>query len=174
MLKMIVIIAAAVLGALLLFAASRPDTFHVQRSATIKAPSDKILALINDFHRWPTWWPYEKLDPAMKRSFGGAERGQGSVYAWDGNRKAGAGRAEIVEATPSHTKIQLDFTRPFEAHNIAEFTLERHDGLTTVTWAMHGPSPFIAKLFGIFFSMDRVVGKEFESGLANLKAACEM
>src|SRR5579864_3426209 len=155
MLKSIVTIAAAVLAALLLFAASRPDTFHVQRSATIKAPSDKILALINDFHRWPTWWPYEKLDPAMKRSFAGTERGQGSIYAWDGNRKAGAGRAEIVEASPSHTKIQLDFTRPFEAHNIAEFTLERHDGLTTVTWAMHGPSPFIAKLFGIFFSMDR-------------------
>jgi len=174
MLKKLALVLVVVVAALLAYAATRPDSFRVQRVTSIKAPPDRIFPLLADFHRWSAWSPWEKLDPAMKRTFSGAESGVGAVYAWEGNGKVGAGRMEILEATPaSRVAIKLDFLQPMEGHNVAEFTLEPKGELTTVTWDMHGPSPFVAKLMGVFVSMDSMVGKDFETGLATLKAVAE-
>ncbi|MBN8752480.1 MULTISPECIES: SRPBCC family protein [Variovorax] len=174
MFKTITLIVVAAIAALLIFAATRPDTFRVERTARINAPAEKIFPLIDDFHRWGTWSPYEKLDPDMQRSFGGSASGKGATYAWESKGKAGAGRMEITESTPSSKiAINLDFTRPMEGHNVAEFTLQPQGDATQVTWSMHGPSPFVAKLMGIFFNMDQMIGKDFETGLANLKTATE-
>jgi len=177
MLKTIAIVVVVLVGALLAFAATKPDTFRVQRAASIKAPPDKIFPLINDLHSWGAWSPWEKLDPAMKRTHSGAASGKGAVYEWEGNGEVGAGRMEIVAASPpSAVRIKLDFLKPFEAHNFAEFTLEPKGDATNVTWAMYGPNTYVSKLMSVFFSMDSMdsmVGKYFESGLANLKAATE-
>jgi hypothetical protein len=165
---------AIVLSGVLFFAVSRPDRFRIQRSATIKAPPQKIFPMINDFDAWPVWSPWERLDPELKRMRSGAASGVGSVYAWEGNKKVGTGRMEILESSPpSYVAIKLDFLKPFEAHNIAEFTLEPAVDATNVTWAMHGPSPFMAKLFAVFMDMDKMIGRDFEKGLANMKAAAE-
>lgn len=172
MLKTIALAVVAAIAALLIFAATRPDTFRVERTARIDAPAEKIFPLIDDFHRWGTWSPYEKLDPDMQRSFGGSASGKGATYAWESKGKAGAGRMEITESTPSSKiAINLDFTRPMEGHNVAEFTLQPQGNATQVTWSMHGPSPYVAKLMGIFFNMDQMIGKDFETGLANLRTA---
>lgn len=174
MLKTIAIVAIALLAALLLFAATRPDSFRVQRAASIKAPPEKIFAYINDLHSWPAWSPYEHKDPAMQRKLSGAASGTGAVYEWNGNREVGQGRMEITASSPpSRVTIQLDFIKPFEGHDIAEFTLQPQGDATTVTWALHGPSPYITKLMGLFFSMDAMIGRDFEAGLANLKAVAE-
>jgi hypothetical protein len=175
MLKIIAIIIVAVLIiGVLIFAATRPDMFRVQRSVSIKAPPEIIFAFINDFNRWDAWSPWEKKDPAMKRTFGATASGTGAVYSWEGNKNVGHGSMEIVESTPSSlVRITLDFLKPFEAHNIAEFALAAQGDTTNVTWAMYGPANFIAKLIGVFVSMDRMVGKDFEAGLANLKAVAE-
>ena len=174
MLKKIAIVVFVLIAALLIFAASRPDTFRVERSARIQAPPEEIFGLLEDFRRWPAWSPWEKLDPAMKRTLSGAERGRGAVYAWEGNDDVGKGRMEIVESNPpSRLVIKLDFLEPFEAHNTTEFTLRANDGATDLNWAMSGPNLFITKLFGLFVSMDEMIGKDFEQGLANLKAVAE-
>jgi|SRR5215213_26785 len=173
MFKIIALTVAVLLASLLAYAATKPDTFRVQRTVSIDAPPEKISALLNDFHNWSSWSPYEKLDPAMRRSFSGAANGTGAVYAWEGNSKAGAGRMEIVETSLFLTRIQLDLTKPFETRNVAEFTLEDKGGSTNVTWAMHGPSPYLAKVMTTFFDMDKMVGKDFETGLDNLKAIAE-
>jgi hypothetical protein len=173
MLKIIAIVIVLLIAALLAYAATRPDSFRVQRSTSIKAPPQKIAAMIDDFHNWGTWSPWEKLDPAMKKTYSGAADGKGAVYEWTGNSKVGAGRMEILDATPAKTTIKLDFLKPFEAHNIADFALEPADDSTNVTWAMHGSSPFLMKVMGIFFNMDKAIGKDFETGLANLKTAAE-
>jgi uncharacterized protein YndB with AHSA1/START domain len=166
-------IAVAVLG-LLGYASTRPDTFTVERSATIQAPPDRIYAHLADFHRWSAWSPWENRDPAMKRSFSGAASGQGAVYAWEGNKEVGSGRMEIRSARPaSSVDIQLDFLAPFEAHNTATFTLVPENGATAVTWTLHGPMPFLSKVLSVFVSMDQMIGKDFEAGLANLKTAAE-
>lgn len=177
MLKILLIIVAVIvvlLLAVVVFASTKPDTFHVERSATINAPPEKIFPLISDFNQWQAWSPYEMKDPAMKRTFEGATNGQGAVYSWDGNKNVGAGRMEITEATPpSKVQIKLDFIRPFEGHNIATFTLTPATQGTTVTWAMDGPSPLIAKVMGLFFNMDKMIGGDFVQGLENLKAIAE-
>src|SRR5574342_729748 len=174
MLKTVAAVVVVLILALLVFAATKPDTFRVERAASINAPPETIFALINDFHDWGSWSPFERLDPAMKRTYTGAPNGEGSVYEWKGNRKAGAGRMEIAESSPpSKVTIKLDFVRPMEGHNIIEFTLEPKGNATNVTWAMHGPSPYLAKVMSIFCSMDKMVGKEFETGLANLKSVAE-
>jgi len=170
----VVIALVIAIAALLVYAATRPDSFHVERSIAIKAAPEKIFALIDDFHKWPAWSPFEKLDPAMTRTLSGADSGKGAVYEWSGNSKAGAGRMEISDATtPALVAIKLDFSKPLESHNTATFTLAPAGDMTNVTWAMDGPSPYIAKIMGIFVSMDSLVGKEFEEGLANLKAQAE-
>ncbi len=169
-----VVIVLVVVAGVLVYAATKPDTFRVQRSAAIKASPEKIYPLIVDLHGWAAWSPYEKKDPAMKRTFSGAQSGKGAVYEWDGDKNVGAGRMEIVETTvPSKVGIKLDFLRPFEGHNIAEFTMVPSGDSTTVTWAMYGPSPYIAKVMGTFFNMDRMIGDEFAVGLANLKTVAE-
>jgi len=174
MLSTIAIGLGILLAAILGFAATKPATFRVERAKSIQAPPDKIFELINDFHRWASWSPYEKLDPAMKKTFTGAPSGKGAVYAWAGNGKAGEGRMEITDTSPSSkVTIKLDFLRPFEGHNIAEFTLEPKGGSTNVTWAIHGPQPYILKVMTTFFSMDNMLGKDFEAGLDNLKAIAE-
>jgi hypothetical protein len=172
----IAIIVAVLLATLLIYAATRPDIFRLQRTTLIKAPPEKIFALINDFHShgWGCWSPWEKLDPNLKRTFGGAASGKGAVYEWAGNGKAGAGRMEITQAAPpSHVAIKLDFRKPIEGHNIAEFTLEPSADSTKVTWAMHGANRYIGKLMGVFVDMDRLIGKDFETGLANMKRVAE-
>jgi uncharacterized protein YndB with AHSA1/START domain len=173
MLKTIAIVVVLIV-AILIYAATMPDTFRVQRSASIKAPPEKIFPLINDLHGWGSWSPWEKKDPEMKRTYRGAAQGKGAVYEWDGNNQVGKGRMEITEASPpSRVAIKLDFIKPFEAHNMAEFTLDAQGDSTKVTWAMHGPNSYIAKAMHIFFSMDSMVGEDFETGLANLKAVTE-
>ena len=174
MLTKIVVVLLVVVAGFLAYASTRPDTLRVQRSATIKAPPDKIYPLVTDLRRWSVWSPWEKKDPAMKRTFGGADSGQGAVYAWQGNSDVGEGRMEIVEATaPSKVAIKLDFIKPLEGHNVAEFTLTPKGDATDVTWLMYGPTPFIGKVLGTFMNMDAMIGKDFEAGLASLKAAAE-
>ena len=165
---------AALLAGFLAYAATKPDSFEITRSAEIKAPPEKIFPLISDLKGWSAWSPWEKLDPAMKRAHSGAASGKGAVYEWAGNKEVGTGRMEIVEASPpTAVRIKLDFLKPFEAHNYAEFTLEPKGDATNVTWAMYGPNNYLSKLMSVFFSMDSMVGKSFETGLANLKAAAE-
>ncbi len=174
MLQTILIAVAVVVVGILAYAASRPDTFRLQRSTTITAAAEKVFPMIADFHEWIRWSPWEDRDPALKRTYSGPSSGTGAVYAWEGNKNVGVGRMEIMETTmPSRVAIKLDFLKPFEVHNIAEFTLEPAGGGTRVTWAMHGPSPFMMKLMGVFTSMDKMVGKDFEAGLAKMKAAAE-
>jgi uncharacterized protein YndB with AHSA1/START domain len=174
MITKLVIAVVVALAGLLGFAATRPDTFRIQRAVCINAPPDKIFALIADFHGWAAWSPWERLDPALRRTFSGAVSGRGAVYEWDGNGQVGAGRMEIVEASaPSRVTIKLDFIRPFAGHNTAEFTLDPRGSATDVTWAMTGRNTYVAKLMGVFVSIDRMVGTYFETGLANLKAATE-
>jgi uncharacterized protein YndB with AHSA1/START domain len=173
-LKIAAIAIGVAIAAVLVFAATRPDSFRVQRSATIKAPPEKIFPLINDFQKWQAWSPWEDIDPVLRRTYSGPPSGKGTAYAWAGNKDVGQGRMEIIEAAPpAKVVIKLDFLKPFEAHNIAEYTLEKQGDATQVTWAMHGPSSYLAKLMGIFFSMDRMVGTKFEEGLAKLKALAE-
>ena len=168
------IILAVVLAGILIFAATKPDTFRVQRSSSIKAPPERIFALINDLHSWGSWSPYETKDPAMKKTFSGPANGRGAVYEWDGDSNVGKGRMEISDtAPPSNVTIKLDFVKPFEAHNMVVFSLEPKGDFTEVTWAMQGPVPYVAKIVHVFLDMDSMVGKDFESGLANLKAIAE-
>jgi uncharacterized protein YndB with AHSA1/START domain len=177
MLKTFAYIAAAVVvvvAGILIYAATMPDTFRVQRTATVKAPPEKIFALINDLRSWSLWSPYEKKDPAMKRTFSGAASGKGAIYEWDGDNNVGKGRMEITEAMPpAKILIKLDFIKPFEGHNTAEFTMEpRNDG-TVVTWAMYGSASLMMKVMGLFMNMDNMIGNDFAAGLASLKAAAE-
>ena len=174
MLKKIALVVLVLVVAVLAYAATRPDTLHVQRSARVKAPPEEIFPLISDFHRWTSWSPWEKRDPGMKRTYGGAAQGKGAVYEWEGNSEVGQGRMEITDASdPSRITIKLDFIEPFEGHNVAEFALVPEGGATNVIWWMEGPTPFIGKLIGVFVNMDTMIGKDFEAGLTNLKAMAE-
>ena len=170
----IAVILAIAIAVVLILAATKPDTFSVRREATVKAPAEKIFPLINDFHQWVTWSPWEHRDPALKRSYSGAESGKGAVYSWEGNKNVGSGRMEILESTtPSKIVIKLDFFTPFEGHNTAEFTMlpqgEVTNGNTNVVWLMHGPASFMSKVMQVFMNLDTMIGKDFEAGLANLK-----
>ena len=170
----IAVVIAIAIAVVLILAISKPDIFRIQRVATIKAPAESIFALINDFHRWGSWSPWESKDPAMKRTFSGAESGKGAVYAWDGNKNVGSGRMEILDTSaPSKIVIKLDFFTPFEGHNTAEFTMLPQGDATNITWVMYGPAPFMSKVMGVFMSFDKLVGKDFEAGLANLKQLTE-
>lgn len=174
MLKIISFAVVAIVGGFLIYAATRPDSFRVERTATINAPPERIFPLINDFQRWGAWSPFEKKDPGMKRTMSGMPSGEGAVYEWDGNKEIGQGRMEIVESVPpSRVTLTLDFTRPFKAHNIVDFTLEPRGNSTQVTWAIHGPSPFISKVMSIVLNVDKMIGKDFEAGLAALKTVSE-
>jgi uncharacterized protein YndB with AHSA1/START domain len=174
MIKTIAIVLVLLIAALLIYAATKPDSFRIERSTTINAPPQKIFAIINDFHQWEAWSHWEKIDPALKRKYSGAANGKGAVYEWDGNKDIGQGRMEITESSPpSKVSLKLDFVKPFEAHNMVDFTLAAQGDSTTVTQAMYGPSPYISKLMTTFFSMEKMVGSKYEEGLANLKALAE-
>ena len=170
----VTVVLTAGIAAVFVFALTKPDNFRVERSLAVKAPADAIYPVVADIHFWTSWSPYEGRDPAMKRSFGGTALGKGATYAWDGNNNVGAGQMEILEAsTPSKLRIKLDFERPFEGHNIAEFTFVPQGDATLVTWAMYGPAPFLSKLMQVFVNMDRMIGKDFEAGLTSLKKLTE-
>ena len=170
----VVAVIVVVLVIILIMAASKPDVFRVERTASIKADPGKIFSFVNDFHNWVAWSPWEKIDPALKRAYSGTTSGKGAVYEWEGNNQVGQGRMEISDTSPpSHLLIKLDFLKPFEAHNTAEFTLNGAGQSTNVTWAMYGPQPFLAKVMSLFLSMDTMVGGQFETGLANLKTVAE-
>src|ERR1700730_17927778 len=165
----VAVVLAIAIAIVLVLAATKPNTFSVQRATTVKAPPEKIFSLINDFHQWETWSPWEKKDPAMKRSFSGAASGKGAVYGWDGNKNVGSGRMEILDASlPSKIVIKLDFFKPFEGHNTAEFTMLPQGDATNVTtnvsWIMHGPASFMSKVMQVFMNMDKMIGKDFEAG----------
>jgi len=170
----VVVVLLVLIAALLVYAATRPDSFNIQRTASIKAAPERIYPLISDFHNWASWSPFEKYDPAMKKTHSGAANGSGAVYEWEGNSRAGKGRMEITETSaPSRVTIKLDFIKPFEGHNFADFTLKAKNDTTDVTWAMSGPNTYMLKVMGIFMSMDSMLGKEFDAGLANLKSIAE-
>lgn len=151
-----------------------PRTFRVARTATISAPAERIFHLINDFRQWPLWSPFERLDPNMKRSVSEPSAGTGATYAWDGNRKAGRGRMEIVDSVPPRQVVlRLDFEKPFKSSNVTTFTIESHGSSSQVTWAMEGPHSLFSRIMCLFTSMDRMIGPDFDRGLANLKDAAE-
>jgi hypothetical protein len=168
------VLLAAAAAVVLLLAARKPDTFRVERSILVGAAPPAVHALIADFRRWRGWSPWEDVDPALQRSYSGSEQGVGAVYAWSGNGKAGQGRMEILASDPARgVRIQLDFSKPFEAHNTADFALQPEAGGTRLTWAMEGPSPLMSKVMQVFVSMDGLVGKDFERGLQRLKTLAE-
>lgn len=176
MLKTILIVfglLAVAAAAVVVYAATRPD-FRVQRSLMIKAPPEKIFPLISDFKAWGAWSPWEHKDPNMKRTYSEPASGQGARYSWEGNKEIGSGEMVMAEATsPSKVKLDMHFKTPFEANNTAEFTLVPDGGGTNVTWAMYGPSPLVSKVMCLFFNMDKMVGSEFEKGLADMKKKVE-
>lgn len=148
-------------------------TFQISRSTTIAADPALVHGLVNDFHEWPAWSPWEDLDPALERSYSGADKGVGSHYAWSGNRKAGSGSMEITASTPEQIDIQLTFLKPWKAVSHITFSLTASAGDTEVVWSMSGEQKGMSALFGKVVSMDRLVGKDFEKGLARLKATAE-
>lgn len=166
-------LAAAVL-ALLAYAATRPDEFRVERTARIAAPADKLWPLIGELRAFNRWNPYERKDPLVKGAYSGPERGVGSRYDWDG-KEVGSGSLEITAQQPGRAvQMKLDFVKPFEAHNHAEFALQPlPDGATEVRWTLHGPANFMSKLMGVFINMDKMVGRDFEDGLQNLRELAE-
>jgi uncharacterized protein YndB with AHSA1/START domain len=173
MITTILIVAALAVAAVLAYAATKPDTFMVRRSASIAAPPEKIFPMIDDLRAQSAWSPFEK-DPNMKRTHSGAPRGKGAVYEWDGNRHVGAGRIAITDSVPpSKVVLLLEMSRPFKAHNTVEFTLDRNGAATNVTWAMQGRQPYMAKVMGLFVDCDKMCGGLFEEGLAKLKALAE-
>jgi uncharacterized protein YndB with AHSA1/START domain len=171
---MIVYVLVALIAALLIYASTKPDSFRLERSTAINAPPEKVFPLVNDFHAWTQWSPWEKIDADLKRDYSGAPAGKGAIYGWEG-KKTGKGRMEIVESVPSSkVLLTLDFIAPMKANNMTEFTFTPNgQGGTVVNWAMYGPSAFVHKIMQVFMSMDAMVGKSFETGLANMKAAAE-
>ncbi|CAA9405807.1 MAG: hypothetical protein AVDCRST_MAG75-2430 [uncultured Propionibacteriaceae bacterium] len=150
------------------------DTYTVERAAIIDAPPARIYGQIADFHNWPHWSPWEDVDPELKRSYSGAESGTGAVYSWSGNRKAGQGRMEIVQASePSRVHINLVFEKPWKARNDTVFRIDPEGSKSRVTWSMSGRRTLATKVMGVFTSMDKMLGPDFEKGLARLKATTE-
>lgn len=173
MLKKIVFAVLILVAAVLLYATTRPGTLHIERAVDISAPPDRIASFITDFHVWRDWSPWEKLDPTMKRTFSGSPSGTGAVYEWAGNSDVGSGRMEITSATAERITLNLDFLAPFENHNTATFTFAPSASGTHVVWTMDGPNPYLSKVIGIFMDMEKMIGADFEQGLANLKAVSE-
>ena len=174
MLETLAAILVALFVGVVVFIATRPNLFRVERAIQINAAPERIYAMLDDFHAWAAWSPWEKRDPAMRRAFSGATTGMGAIYEWEGDRKVGKGRMEITGADPSTAlRIKLDFFKPFVSHNQTLFTLAPGEGSTRVVWTMEGPNLLMSKLMSLFISMDNMIGKDFEKGLANLKAALD-
>lgn len=173
MFKKIIVGISVLILIVLAVAAVQPATYSVTRSIAIKAPPEKIQPLISDFHNWPQWSPWEKLDPAMNRIFSGAPKDLGAVYAWKGDKNVGSGRMEVTSLTPSKVDIKLDFYEPMASTADTVFMLEPKGDVTTVSWTMSGKTDYMAKLMTIFVSMDSMIGPAFESGLSQMKAVAE-
>ena len=175
--KAILGILALILIAVVAFCAvvaMQPEDFKITRSATINATPDKIFENVNDFHKWDAWSPWAKIDPAMKTTYSGAASGTGASYAWVGNSDVGEGKMTITESHPTeHIKIDLDFIAPFAAKNVTEFTFKPDGDKTNVTWTMTGKNNFMAKGFNLVMNMDKLVGGDFEKGLAQMKTVAE-
>ncbi|RKH66945.1 SRPBCC family protein [Corallococcus llansteffanensis] len=170
-------IAIGLVAALLLLIgviATRPAHFSLSRTATVPGTPDIAFALVNDFHHWGEWSPWDKLDPNMKRVYGGAESGTGATYAWAGNDQAGEGRMTIEESKANESvRIKLEFIKPFAATNTTTFELKPAQDGVAVTWTMSGENNFMSKAFSLFMDMDKMVGKDFEAGLANMQNAAK-
>jgi len=174
MLKLILFGIALVIAAILLYATTRPDTFRVQRTASIEAPPEKIFPLIDSLRSGEQWSPYYRKDPAMKGTYSGPESGVGATFEFAGNKDVGSGRVTITDSTPNgKVTMRLQMFKPFAADNVVEFTLEPKGQATDVTWAMQGKQPYLAKVMCLFFDMDKMVGTDFAAGLASLKAIAE-
>jgi hypothetical protein len=174
MIKTLLLLVLAALVLLLAFAATRPDTFRVERSTRIAATAERVFPLIADLRAFNTWNPYARKDPSMATQFTGPASGPGARLDFSGNKAVGKGRITVTgTAAPSEVTMLLDMFEPFEGHNTVVFSLVPQGADTRVTWAMHGPSAFITKLMGLFLDMDQMIGQDFEAGLANLKALAE-
>ena len=173
MLKLTLLAVAVLIGGILILAATRPDNFRVQRSATIQAPPERIYPLISDLRRFNAWNPYEKKDPNIVGAYSGPASGAGAAYAFTGNKEVGKGAIKITSATPEVVRMDLVMLEPFEADNRVEFRIEPAGSATKVTWALEGKAPYFAKVIHLFLDMDSMVGKDFESGLAGLKKLAE-
>jgi hypothetical protein len=170
----IVLAVVIVVAALALFIATRPAEFRIARSLTMAAPASAAFAQVNDFRSWDAWSPWSKIDPAMAVTYGGAETGEGATYAWSGNREIGEGRMTIEESRPhERIRLRLEFLKPMKATNTGEFTFEPEGAGTRVTWSMSGTNSFMGKAIGLVMNMDRMVGEQFEKGLADMKAIVE-
>ncbi|QPF71510.1 SRPBCC family protein [Roseateles sp. DAIF2] len=173
MFQTLALVILAALALLLIYAATRPDSFRVERSARIQASPERVYALINDLQQLKRWNPWERKDPGLKGTFGGTTAGVGAAYGWE-SAKVGTGRMEITQVQPGRkVAMKLDFIKPFQAQNRAEFALHSAGGATEVRWSMEGPTPFLSKLIGVFVSMDRMIGRDFEDGLGHLKQIAE-
>jgi hypothetical protein len=157
-------------------AATKPKTFTLSRTTLIAASPVDIFPLIDDFHEWPRWSPWEKLDPNLQRTYGGTARGKGAIYSWQGNRTVGQGRMEIAEScVNSRVVVDLHFIAPFEARNVTEFRLtDIGAGQSELSWSMSGSQAFAMRVMSLFLSLDKTIGKDFESGLATLKKVVEV
>ncbi len=155
-------------------AATKPNTYRVERKSTIAAEPSTIFGVVNDFHRWPEWSPWENLDPQMKRTFEGPESGTGASYAWLGNDQVGQGKMTITESTPSdRIALRLEFIKPWAATNDVQFQFTPGDAGTDVAWTMNGNNNFMSKVMGVFMNMDQMIGKDFEAGLESMKTLAE-
>lgn len=174
MLKKILIALLALVALLAVVVAMQPAEFRVARTAVIAAPAPAVFPLVNDFHKWQAWSPWEGLDPAMKRSYEGAPSGTGAVYTWSGNDKVGEGRMTITDSRPSElVRLRLEFFKPFKATDTGEFTFIPRGEQTAVTWSMSGQNNFMFKAVHLFMNMDKMLGDEFDKGLARMKSAAE-
>src|SRR5688500_14092486 len=175
MLKKVLIGGVVLVLILIAVIAFQPADFKIVRSVSMTAPAAVAFAQVNDFHKWEAWSPWAKRDPAMKQTYAGAEAGTGSIYTWEGNSEVGAGRMTLTESRASElVRIKLDFLKPFKAENLTEFSFKEAEGKhTTVTWSMEGKNNFLSKAFCLFVDMDKMVGADFEQGLAQMKAIAE-
>jgi hypothetical protein len=174
MLKKIVVLVICVLFVLATTIAMQPAEFRIARSITASAPPAVLFAQVNDLHAFQVWNPYAKKDPAMKQTYEGPRAGVGSSYAWAGNQEVGTGRMTIVESRPNElVRLKLEFLAPFRATNVAEFTFDPTGDNTVVTWSMSGTNDLMGKAIGLVMDMDKMVGGDFEKGLADLKALAE-
>ena len=173
MLKIVSLLAVAGIAGVLALAALRPATFVVKRSTLVEAPPERLHPLINDLRAFNTWNPYNRKDPRMRGDYEGPQAGPGAAFHFAGNKDVGKGSIRIVESQPSRVAMQLHMLEPFEGRNAVEFTLRPQGNATEVTWAMQGASPFVARIVGVFLDMDRMIGQDFEAGLAALKQRAE-
>ncbi len=174
MLKKILIGLAVLLVVFLVVVATRPSEFRVQRSATMNASAPTVFAQVNELKKWEAWSPWAKMDPSMKQSYEGPAAGNGAVYKWDGNNQVGAGKITISESQPSEmVRFKLDFLRPFESTCTTIFTFKPEGNQTAVTWTMEGKNNFIGKAMSLFMDCDKMVGGQFEQGLAQMKSIVE-